>query len=359
MHINWKHLAIALAVLPFVVLLAAWIGFFNVGASAGHWKITEWFLHFAMRSAIRTYALTVEVPEKLPREAIQPAAAHFARGCAICHGAPGEARSPAVLQMLPQPPDLTTVVNDWTDAELFRIVKHGVRFTGMPAWPVQTRDDEVWAMVAFLRELPAMPTGEYRNLAHGRNMPAWNPAGFEAVVVECALCHGDDGRSRSPMTPIIAGQSETYLLESLRAYARGDRPSGFMSLPATAADSQTFAGLARHFATLQPAGPTENPDVELAGKGEAIARNGLRARNIPACLSCHGDDNRNLLYPSIAGQSAGYIQGQLKLFRMGNRGGTPYSHIMIKVAEGLSDADIAALAAHFSRLPWPPRKRAD
>ncbi|TIU17001.1 MAG: cytochrome C, partial [Mesorhizobium sp.] len=54
MHISWKKLAIALAILPFVVVLAAWIGFFNVGASSGHWKITEWFLHFAMRSAVRT-----------------------------------------------------------------------------------------------------------------------------------------------------------------------------------------------------------------------------------------------------------------------------------------------------------------
>ncbi|TIU11180.1 MAG: cytochrome C, partial [Mesorhizobium sp.] len=63
MHISWKKLAIALAILPFVVVLAAWIGFFNVGASSGHWKITEWFLHFAMRSAVRTYALAVDVPE--------------------------------------------------------------------------------------------------------------------------------------------------------------------------------------------------------------------------------------------------------------------------------------------------------
>src|SRR5690606_12112903 len=92
MRINWKHLAIGLGALPFAVLVATWIGFFNVGASSGHWKVTEWFLHFAMRSAIRTYALAVDTPGQLPRHAIQPAAGHFARGCAICHGAPGEPR---------------------------------------------------------------------------------------------------------------------------------------------------------------------------------------------------------------------------------------------------------------------------
>lgn len=352
MHVNWKHLAIALAVLPFAVLVAAWIGFFNVGASSGHWKITDWFLHFAMRSAIRTYAIGVEVPDELPRQAIQPAAAYFARGCAVCHGAPGEPRTPAMLNMLPRPPDLAKTVDEWTDAQLFRIVKHGVRFTGMPAWPAQTRDDEVWAMVAFLRELPAMPAAEYRSLAYGGNMPAVHPGGFEPMLVECARCHGDDGRGRSPVTPIIASQSEAYLVESLRAYARGSRPSGFMSLPATAADPQDFTALARYFATLQPAGAPAMPDdIELAARGEAIARDGIRSRNVPACLSCHGGANRNPRYPQIAGQSADYIGMQLRLFRTGKRGGTDYSHLMTSVASELDDTDIAALAAYFSASP--------
>lgn len=90
MRVRGRNLAIGLAVLPFLVVFIAWTGFFNVAASTGHWKITEWFLHFAMRSSIRNYALWVDVPNQLPREGLQPAAGHFARGCAICHGAPGE-----------------------------------------------------------------------------------------------------------------------------------------------------------------------------------------------------------------------------------------------------------------------------
>ena len=58
------------AVLPFAAVLFAWIGFFNVGASTGHWTITDWFLHFAMRSAVRTYALAVDEPDRLPVDAI-------------------------------------------------------------------------------------------------------------------------------------------------------------------------------------------------------------------------------------------------------------------------------------------------
>ena len=40
-------------------------------------------------------------------------------------------------------------VVDWSDEELFWIVKNGFKYTGMPAWPAQGRDDEVWAQVAF------------------------------------------------------------------------------------------------------------------------------------------------------------------------------------------------------------------
>ena len=152
MNVRWKHIAVALAMLAGGrAAFVAWIGFFNVGASTGHWKITEWFLHFAMRSAVRTYALAVEVPDELPRHAIQPAAGALR---ARLRHLPRRARRVSIAGralMLPQPPDLAGAVDEWSDAELFRIVKHGVRFTGMPAWPTQARDDEVWAMVAFLR----------------------------------------------------------------------------------------------------------------------------------------------------------------------------------------------------------------
>jgi cytochrome c553 len=352
MHVNWKHVAVFLGILPFAMLFVAWIGFFNVGASSGHWKVTEWFLHFAMRSAVRTYALAVDVPDKLPEHAIQPAAAHYARGCAMCHGAPGEPRTVAVHRMLPQPPDLSQTIHEWTGAELFRIVKHGVRFTGMPAWPAQERDDEVWAMVAFLRRLPSMPPAEYRDLAYGSRMPPLRPTGFEQTLVDCIRCHGDDGAGRSPFVPVIAGQSETYLLESLRAYARTERPSGIMGLVVSQTAKDDFAALARRFASLPQSRKTaEDQDTGLIRLGAAIAQDGIASRNVPACLSCHEGTDRNPFYPRIAGQNADYIKVQLGLFREQKRGGTSYSHLMAKAASELSDVEIEALAAYFSSQP--------
>lgn len=350
MHVNWKHVAIGLAILPFAAVLAAWIGFFNVGASTGHWKITDWFLHFAMRSAVRTYALPVEVPEQLPRYALQPAAGHFARGCAICHGAPGEARSPAARRMLPQPPELAAVAGDWSNAELFRIVKHGVRFTGMPAWPTQLRDDEVWAMVAFLRELPGMDAATYRRLAYGEAPPApLAPASLEQALADCARCHGADGMGRSAATPVLSGQNEAYLLASLTSYLDDARPGGVMSLPVAAAGEPLLPLLARHYAGLaRPASaPAERADPALVAAGKSIARDGLPERDVPACLGCHGGQ-RNPAYPLLYGQPAEYLRTQLLLFRQGTRGGSRFAHLMHNVARGLGDEDIRAAAAYFA-----------
>ena len=35
-------------------LLFAWSGLYNVAATRGHWAVTDWFLHFAMRNSVKT-----------------------------------------------------------------------------------------------------------------------------------------------------------------------------------------------------------------------------------------------------------------------------------------------------------------
>ena len=181
MTIRWKYLAILVIVAPLLGFGVAWSGLMSVKASTGHWGITDWFLHWVMRNSIRTAALSIEAPPLDNPALLPPAAGHFETGCAICHGSPAQGRSGAVLAMLPPPPDLKTVASSWSDAQLFEIVKHGVRFTGMPAWPAQVRDDEVWDMVAFLRKLPCGKTPQ-RQQPHSAtdrpvgSIPAQQPA---------------------------------------------------------------------------------------------------------------------------------------------------------------------------------------
>jgi mono/diheme cytochrome c family protein len=64
----------------------------------------------------------------------------------------------------PPAPDLAVTARTWSDPQLFWIVKHGVKFTPMPAWPAQDRDDEVRRMAAFVRRLPDMSPAEKEHL---------------------------------------------------------------------------------------------------------------------------------------------------------------------------------------------------
>src|SRR5262245_4431884 len=73
---------------------------------------------------------------------------HYAAHCAVCHGAPGVSRGDIARGLYPPPPDLAKTAPLYTPAELFWIVKHGIKMTGMPAWSNHS-DDELWATVGF------------------------------------------------------------------------------------------------------------------------------------------------------------------------------------------------------------------
>jgi hypothetical protein len=52
------------------------------------------------------------------------------------------------------------VTQSLTDGELFSIIEHGIRLTGMPAWGTGTPESErqSWGLVHFIRRLPSLST---------------------------------------------------------------------------------------------------------------------------------------------------------------------------------------------------------
>lgn len=74
------------------------------------------------------------------------------------------------------------------------------------------------------------------------------------------------------------------------------------------------------------------------------------------CAACHGTDGNSLLtqYPKLAGQHAGYLEKQIKEFKLGMTSGGKQGRmdpVMGGMAMPLSDQDAADLAAYFSTLP--------
>lgn len=329
-------------------LLFVWLGVFNVAASAGHSKLAYRVLHFAMRRSVMAHADRTKAPDLHDPTLILRGANHFQTGCAPCHGAPGEARSPIANGITPPPPRLSSVKDVFRPEELHWIVQNGVKMTAMPAWPVAGREDEVWALVAFLEQLPMLPA-DYARLQQPPQQPG---TAAPAVIAQCARCHGFDGNGREGAFPKLAGLTAAYIGHALHDFAVGDRPSGFMRPVAAALSDSEIRTVAQYYAaqTRSPAGGTLPDSLRDKGKPIASLDGG---RNGPACMTCHRlrDAERDPEIPQLAGQAARYIGEQLLLFREGVRAGTPNARIMARIAQRLSDEDIAAVAAYFTALP--------
>lgn len=361
-----KFLAIVFAVLALVGFFVVISGVFPITASSGHWPVTRWFLEFSMERSVSTHAMGIESPPLDDERLVLKGAGHYETGCRSCHGAP-DMSSPRIPQgMTPRPPDLATVVENWEPNELFYITKHGVKFTGMPAWPAQQRDDEVWAVTAFLQKLPALDSARYRQLVYGDTLQNGNAAPIEDLAEDatahreaaqrCARCHGVQGGGRGKGAfPRLAGQSSAYLKGALSAYASGERHSGMMEPLAARLSESDMQELSQYYAKMdvpsQPAADSATQAIEL---GASIAKSGIPARRVPACNECHGAGEvaKNPHYPTLDGQYAPYLVQQLKLFQDRHRGGSQYAHLMHSVVDPLSKEELHAVALYYaSRSP--------
>ena len=307
-----KRISLTLAALFAAGMLYAWSGAFNVAASSGHWGVTNWFLHWVMENSVRTRAALTSPKDPIDRGGLVSAAGHFAAACASCHGAPGRRPSPVMQAATPHAPDLQKNAPLWTDKQLHWILQHGVKFSGMPAWAVQDRPDEVARMVAFVRALPGMTTVQYRALteraagAGSTGVDALRPG----LVASCAGCHGGNGRGRGqPDIPALGGQKPEYLLASLRAYAAGTRHSAVMGNAAAALDEAEMRTLAVHYAAMPGIGATTPAGTAAA---RALVERGDPRAQLPACASCHAPGKG---YPVLAGQKASYIAQRLRHWR--------------------------------------------
>jgi mono/diheme cytochrome c family protein len=136
-------------------------GAYDVAATTPHWSTTEQLIATARVRSIKARAGGIEVPANLATEAnLIMGTEHFAAHCAVCHGAPGVPAGDIAHGLYPKPPNLAESARLFSEGELFWIIKHGIKMTGMPAWPDHS-DEEIWATVAFLKKLPGMTEQEY------------------------------------------------------------------------------------------------------------------------------------------------------------------------------------------------------
>lgn len=168
-------------------------------------------------------------------------------------------------------------------------------------------------------------------------------AAGEKRAATCASCHGAKGISPNDTWPSLAGQHAAYLARILGAYKSGAQKDVAMTPMAQALSDADVQNLAAYYGSLSCVGPASAARVGDAAAGKALAKN---------CTACHGETGiaSNPAWPKLAGQKPGYLVNALKAFRAGLR----KDPMMAGVTRGLSDADIANLAAYYSGQSCQP-----
>ncbi len=138
--------------------------------------------------------------------------------CSQCHGENGDGKGVATARLKPEPRDFVSGKYKFrttpsgmlpTDADISRVIKQGLPYTSMPAWP-NLSDTQIQNIIYYLKtfsedfsnpekyadpiDVPEPPASSEESIQRGR------------VVYEqqgCAACHGDQGRGDGMSAPTL------------------------------------------------------------------------------------------------------------------------------------------------------------
>jgi cytochrome c553 len=185
----------------------------------------------------------------------------------------------------------------------------------------------------------------------------------------CVSCHGEHGNSLVSTFPKLAGQNPSYFTKQLEAFKNGTRKNPMMNAIAAGLSPKDISNLAAYYATQEISANTlpilDDDDVEAektAGKKETIQdliaqgsdlyRNGDLAREVSACIACHGplgEGNKPAAFPAIRAQHADYLIQTLTDFKNDTRSNNP-ENMMHMIAKKMTIEEIKAVSYRISMM---------
>ena len=112
----------------------------------------------ALDSAIARQAPKLQNPVPPTNDNLRLGLKLYRDGCSGCHGDPANSSRWGTTGFYPRVPQFDAKHPRKPEWQLFWIVKHGVRYTGMGAWESLMSDEKIWAVVGFLSHLHNLPT---------------------------------------------------------------------------------------------------------------------------------------------------------------------------------------------------------
>lgn len=162
---SWKGIAVGAAgtllFLALISLIVILTGGYNVAATDRHNPVVGWALSTTMTNSVQGRAGDLQAPATFTPAMVEAGAGEYKAMCAHCHGGVGEGRAGWAETMRPKPPALAHAAQAWTAEEVYWLVKHGVKMSGMPAFGPTHDEETLWNLAAFVKQLPRMSAEEY------------------------------------------------------------------------------------------------------------------------------------------------------------------------------------------------------
>lgn len=144
--------------------LFAWSGIYNIAATAPHWDITLSFIEMLRDHSIEVRSEDMQALNQDDSKLKEEAFSHYHGMCRLCHGAPEYEPEEFAKGFYPIPPSMTTgrIQETRNEKEVYWIVKHGIKMTGMPAFGPTHKDKALWGLTALAKEIHRMTPEQYR-----------------------------------------------------------------------------------------------------------------------------------------------------------------------------------------------------
>lgn len=141
-----------------IALLAGYLslqyGVIPANADTKPGPIERWAAGTSLDATLEREAPKIPNPVALTDDNLITGINLFGEHCAICHGTAKGDASAVAKGLNPSPPQLATEgVEDDPEGYTFWKVKHGIRWTGMPAWKDALNDQQIWTLALFLKHM--------------------------------------------------------------------------------------------------------------------------------------------------------------------------------------------------------------
>jgi mono/diheme cytochrome c family protein len=148
---------VTLVVLVIMVIAVSHLGLYPIGADNPPSQLERTLAGRAMNVYADKHKPAGDNPIAPTAPNLTEGAKQYEEHCALCHGGAKARISAMQGQFSPPAPQLIDRIPHDPPSWIFWVTKHGVRMTGMPAWTGILSDDDIWKIVAFIKNSDKLP----------------------------------------------------------------------------------------------------------------------------------------------------------------------------------------------------------